>query len=97
VALNPLIGIVRCEHSHRELIVVVCAEHSELAATLLLCGCMVALDGVYSCRLGVEQHDPPVAGDIINEQQEVVASSWGANDTGPQRSPCTSSSCLVAR
>ena len=40
MALNPLVGALRCE-----LAVVVCVEHPELVAALLR-GCLVALDGV---------------------------------------------------
>ena len=66
VALNPLVGAICGEVGRRELAAVVCAQHLELAAALL-CGCLMALDGVCSCRLGIEQHGPHVAGGIVDE------------------------------
>ena len=68
MALNPLVGTVRRELSCREFTVVVRAEHPELAAALLLRGCLVALDGVRSCRLRIEQHGPHIAGGVVDEQ-----------------------------
>ena len=66
--LNPLVSAIRGEVDRRELVAVVRAEHPELVAALLLHGCLMALDGVCSCRLGIEQHDPQVAGGIVDEQ-----------------------------
>ena len=68
MALNPLIGIVRRELSYHEFAAVVRAEHPELAAALLLRGCLVALDGVRNCYLGIEQHGPHIVGGIVDEQ-----------------------------
>jgi hypothetical protein len=59
----------------------------------------MTLDGVRSSCLGVEEDCPHVAGDIVNEKEVAPASrsSQGvANVTGPQRSPCTSSSFSLA-
>jgi hypothetical protein len=68
VALNPLVGAVRRELSCREFAAIVRAEHPELAATLFLRGCLVALDGICNCHLRIEQHNPHAAGGIIDEQ-----------------------------
>ena len=67
MALNPLVGAVRHELVCCELVAIVRAEHLELAAVLLR-GCLMALDGVCSCCLGIEQHDPHVAGGIVDER-----------------------------
>jgi hypothetical protein len=67
VALNPLVGAVRRELSYHEFAAIVRAEHPELVATLLLRGYLVALDGIRSCRLGIEQHDPHIVGGVIDE------------------------------
>ena len=67
MALNPLVSAVHHELSCREFAVVVCAEHPDLAASLLLRGCLVVLDGVRSCCLGIEQHDPHIAGGVVDE------------------------------
>ena len=66
MALNPLVGAVRRELSCREFTAVVRAEHTEFAAALLR-GCLVALDGIRSCRLGIKQHDPHIAGGVVDE------------------------------
>ena len=68
MALNLLVGVVRRELGRHELAVVVRAEHPKLAAALLLHSCLMALDGVCSCRLGIEQHGPHVASGIVDEQ-----------------------------
>ena len=68
MALNPLVGVVRRELGRCELATVVRAEHPELAAALLLRGCLVALDGVRSCCLGIQQHGPHIAGGVVDEQ-----------------------------
>jgi hypothetical protein len=67
VALNPLVGAVRRELGRRELAAVVRAEHPELTAALLR-GYLVALDGICSCCLRIEQHGPHVAGGVVDEQ-----------------------------
>jgi hypothetical protein len=76
VVLNPLVGAVCHELSCRELATVVRAEHPELVATLLR-GYLVALDGACSCHFGVEQLSPHIAGGVIDEQEEIAASSRG--------------------
>jgi hypothetical protein len=53
VALNSLISAVCHEHSYREFTAIARAEHLELVATVPLRGCLVALDGVCSYRLGI--------------------------------------------
>ena len=63
MALNPLVG----ELGHRELPAAVHAEHPELEAALLY-SYLMALDGIRSCRLGIKQHDPHIAGGIVDEQ-----------------------------
>lgn len=67
MALNPLVGAIRCELCCCELATVDRAEHLELVAALLH-GCLVALDGICSYRLGIKQHDPHVAAGIVDEQ-----------------------------
>jgi hypothetical protein len=62
VLLNPLVSAIR-----RELAAVVRVEHSEFAVALLR-GCLMALDGVCNCCLGIKQHDPNVVGGVIDEQ-----------------------------
>ena len=64
--VESLVGAVRHELGHRELAAVVRAEHPELVAALLH-GYLMALDGVYSCRLGIKQHDPHVASGVVDE------------------------------
>ena len=68
MALNSLIVAVHRELSCREFTAVVCAEHSELVAALLLCGYLWSLDGICSCRLRIEQHGPHIAGGVIDEK-----------------------------
>ena len=68
MALNPLIDVVRRKLYRLELIIVVRVEHPKLAAALLLHGCLVALDGVRSSCLGIEQHGPHIVGGVIDEQ-----------------------------
>lgn len=75
VALNPLVGIVCRELSRRELAVVVCMQYPELVAALLLDSCLVVLDGVHCCRLGVKQDRPHVAGHVVDKEEEVAPSS----------------------
>ena len=67
VAQDPLIGAIRHELSCCEFTIIVHAEHPKLAAALLLHGCLVALDGVHNCCLGIEQHGPHIAGGVVDE------------------------------
>jgi len=46
------------------------------AAAFRLCSSLSALDGVRNLSLAAEDHDPHVAGEIVDEQQEVAPSSW---------------------
>jgi hypothetical protein len=62
VALNTLIRAVRREFSRREFAAVVGAQHAQLVAALRL-------------PLAAKDHNPHVAGEVINEQQEVASSS----------------------
>jgi hypothetical protein len=75
VALNTLIRTTRCEFSHREFTAIVGAQHAQLAAALHLCSGLYTPDGVRSLSLTVKDHNPHVAGDVVDEQQEVASSS----------------------
>jgi uncharacterized metal-binding protein YceD (DUF177 family) len=75
VALNTLIRAVRREFSHREFAVVVGAQHAQLAAALHLRSSLRMSDGVRNLSLAVKDHNPHVAGEVIDEQQEVASSS----------------------
>jgi hypothetical protein len=97
VALNTLIRAVHREFSRREFIAVVGAQHAQLAAALRLRSGLRAPDGVCSLSLAAKYHNPHVAGEVIDEQQEVASSSRCGRCTGPHRSPCTSSSRSLAR
>jgi hypothetical protein len=70
VALNTLICSVRYEFSRCEFIVIVGAQHAQLVPALCLCSGLCALDGGRSLSLAVKEHNPHVAGEVINEQQE---------------------------
>jgi len=80
VALDPVVGAVRCELSRHELAAIVHAQHTELAATLLRSGLM-ALDGFRSSCLGVEEDRPHVAGDV-DEDEEVAPASRSSRCDG---------------
>jgi hypothetical protein len=75
VALNTLIRIVRREFSRCEFAVVVGAQHAQLAAAFHLRSALRAPDGVRSLSLAAKDHNPHVAGEIVDEQQEVTSSS----------------------
>jgi hypothetical protein len=75
VALNTLIRTVRREFSHREFTAIVGAQHAQLVATLCLCSSLRAADGVRSFSLAAKDHNSHVAGEVIDEQQEVASSS----------------------
>jgi hypothetical protein len=79
VALNTLICAVRREFSRREFAAVVGAQHAQLAATLSLRSGLRVPDGVRSLSLAAKDHNPHVAGEVVDEQQEVASSyrcSW---------------------
>jgi hypothetical protein len=76
VALNALIRAVRRELSRREFAAVVGAQHAQLAAALRLRSDLHTPDGVRSLSLATKDHHPHVAGEIVDEQQEVASSSW---------------------
>src|SRR5438132_4848029 len=75
VALNALIRAIRRELIHREFAAVVGAQHAQLAAALRLRSDLRAPDGVRSLSLAAEDHHPHVAGEVVDEQQEVASSS----------------------
>jgi hypothetical protein len=72
VALNTLI---RAEFCRREFATVVGAQHTQLAAALRLCSGLRTPDGVRSLSLAAKDHNPHVAGEVVDEQQKVVSSS----------------------
>jgi hypothetical protein len=53
-----------------------CTTHAQLAAVLRLRSDLHTLDGVHSLSLAAKDHHPHVAGEVIDEQQEVASSSW---------------------
>jgi hypothetical protein len=69
VALNTLIRAVRREFSRREFTTIVGAQHAQLTAALCLYSALCALDGVCSLSLAAKDHNPHVAGNVIDEQQ----------------------------
>jgi hypothetical protein len=75
VALNTLIRAVRCEFSRREFAVIVGAQHTQLTAALRLRSGLRAPDGVRSLSLAAKDYNPHVAGEVVDEQQEVASSS----------------------
>jgi hypothetical protein len=75
VALNTLIHAVRCEFSRHEFVVIVSAQHAQLAATLRLRSGLRAPDGIQNLSLAAKDHNPHVAGEVVDEQQEVASSS----------------------
>jgi hypothetical protein len=76
VALNALILAVRCKLSRCEFVTVVGVQHAQLAVALRLRSDLHTPDGVRNISLATKDHHPHVAGEIIDEQQEVVSSSW---------------------
>jgi hypothetical protein len=78
VALNTLIRTVQCEFSRREFTTIVGAQHTQLAAALYLRSSLHAPNGVRSLSLTAKYHNPHVAGEVIDEHQE-VASSFGCS------------------
>jgi hypothetical protein len=68
--VNTLIHVVR-----REFAAIVIVQHAQLAATLRLCSALRAPDGVRSLSLAAKDHNPHVAGEVINEHQEIALSS----------------------
>jgi hypothetical protein len=75
VALNTLIHVVRREFSRHEFATIVGAQHAQLAAALCLRSSLCAPDGIRSFSFVAKDHNPHVAGVIIDEQQEVALSS----------------------
>jgi hypothetical protein len=75
LALNTLIRAVRCKFSRREFTAIVGAQHAQLAAALCLRSGLRATDGIRNLSLAAKDHNPHVAGEVIDEQQEVVSSS----------------------
>jgi hypothetical protein len=75
VALNTLIHAVRREFSCCEFTAVVSAQHAQLAAALHLRSGLCVPDGVRNLSLATKYHNPHVAGEVVNEQQEVASSS----------------------
>jgi hypothetical protein len=75
VALNALIGVVRREFNHREFTAIVDAQYAQLVAALRLRSGLRAPDGVRSFSIAPEDHHPHVAGEVVDEQQEVTSSS----------------------
>jgi hypothetical protein len=73
--VNTVIHAVRHEFSRREFATVVGAQHAQLTTTLCLRSGLRAPDGVYNLSLAVKDHNPHVAGEVIDEQQEVSSSS----------------------
>jgi hypothetical protein len=65
---------VRIRRLHRLIPVVVDAQHAQLAAALRLRNGLRVPDGVRSLSLTAKDHNPHVAGEVINEQQEVASS-----------------------
>jgi hypothetical protein len=75
VALNTLIRAVRREFSRCEFATIVGAQHAQLAAALCLRSGLCTPDGVRSLSLAAKDHNPHVAGEVVDEQQEVASSS----------------------
>jgi hypothetical protein len=75
VALNTLIHAVRRKFSRHEFAAVVGAQHMQLAAALHLRSDLCAPDGVHNLSLAAKDHNPHVAGEVVDEQQEVASSS----------------------
>jgi hypothetical protein len=75
VALKTLIRAIRRKFSHREFAAVVGVQHAQLLAALRLRSGLRVPDGVRSLSLAAKDHNPHVAGEVIDEQQEVTSSS----------------------
>jgi hypothetical protein len=75
VTLNTLIRAVRRKFSRREFTVFVGAQHAQLAAALCLRSDLRTPDGVRSLSLAAKDHNPHVAGEVVDEQQEVASPS----------------------
>jgi hypothetical protein len=75
VALNTFIHTVRREFSHREFTAVIGVQHVQLAAALRLRSGLRAPDGIYSLSLAAKDHNPHIAGEVVDEQQKVASSS----------------------
>jgi hypothetical protein len=75
VTLNTLIHAVRREFSRHEFAAVVGAQHAQLAAALRLRSGLCAPDGICSLSLAAKDHNPHVAGEVVDEQQLVASSS----------------------
>jgi hypothetical protein len=67
VVLNTLICAVQREFNRREFVAIVGAQHAQLATALRLRSGLRALDGIRSLSLAVKDHNPHVAGEVINE------------------------------
>jgi hypothetical protein len=68
MALNTLIRVVRREFSRREFATIVGAHHVQHVAALCLRSGLRAPDGVRSFFLTAKDHNPPVAGEVVDEQ-----------------------------
>jgi hypothetical protein len=75
VVLNALISAVRREFSHGEFTAIVGVQYTQLAAALRLRSSLRTPDGLRSFSLTAEDHHPHVAGEVVDEQQEVTSSS----------------------
>jgi hypothetical protein len=95
--LNTFIRAVRREFSRHEFTIIFGAQHAQLAATLCLRSGMHTPDGIRNLSLATKDHNPHVAGEVIDEQQEVASSSECSQCHRTTQVPCTSSSCSLAR
>jgi hypothetical protein len=84
VALDALIGAVGGELSNGEFTTIIDVKDPKLVAALLLHLSLDLLDGVRDSILGRQQDDPHVAGCVVGQQQEVVATSWSRWRHGPR-------------
>jgi hypothetical protein len=75
VAPNTIIRVVRREFSHHEFTTIIGAQHAQLAAALYLRSGLCVPDGVRSFSLATKDHNPHVAGEVIDEQQKIASSS----------------------
>jgi hypothetical protein len=73
--LNTLICAVRRKFSRREFATIVSAQHAQLTAALCLRSGLRAPDGIRNLSLADKYHNPYVAGEVVDEQQEVASSS----------------------
>jgi hypothetical protein len=67
MALNTLIRAVRCEFIRREFAAIIDAQHVQLAAALYLRSGLRAPDGIRSLSLAAKDHNPHVAGEVVDE------------------------------